>query len=140
MPWASGEETGQLRAATSSEPNPAPVNKQKIESVKINSRATDIAEDVDRIGRSFPLLREGLTIKIFKNRSPRKLHVFLGLHFECKFSSKVVIESALSTFLVFFYDWLNCAHALFLHIKSTLSSYRMVDQTEFFQCGSKTQA
>ena len=64
MPWASGEEAGQPRAGTSSEPNPAPVNMQKIESVKINSRATGIAEDVDRIGCSFPLLWEGLTNKI----------------------------------------------------------------------------
>jgi hypothetical protein len=79
MPWASGEETGQPRAGIPSEPNPAIVDKKKIESIKINSRATGIAEDVDRIAYSFPLFREGLNNKI-RNRSPLKLDVSLGLH------------------------------------------------------------
>jgi hypothetical protein len=65
MPWASGEETGQPLAGTSSEPNPAPADKQKIESVKINSRATVIAEDIDRIGCSFPLSRYQLYLPSF---------------------------------------------------------------------------
>jgi hypothetical protein len=66
MPWASGEETGHPLTGTSSDPNPAPVDRQKIEIVIINSRATVIAEDIDRIARSFPLLREGLTNQVLR--------------------------------------------------------------------------
>lgn len=100
MPWASGEETGQSRAVTSIAPNPAPVDKQKIASVKINSRATVIAENVDRIGCAFHLLTEGLTNKILTNRLPLKLHVLL-VPLRVQIFEKVVIDSALSTFLVF---------------------------------------
>ena len=141
MPWVSGEDTGQPRAGTSSEPNPAPVDKQKIESVKINSRATGIDEDVDRIGCAFPLLKEGLTIR-FSGNAYHWDYVFFFFHFERKFPRKSLSSQLYlpSLFFVFFYDWLNRTHALFHHIKSTLSPYRMVDQTEFFQCGSKTQA
>jgi hypothetical protein len=64
IPWASGEETGQPKAGTSSEPNPTPVDKHKIESMKINSRAAGIAGKVDRIARTFPLLREELADKV----------------------------------------------------------------------------
>jgi hypothetical protein len=56
MPWVSGEETGHPLTGTSSDPNPAPVDRQEIEIVKINSRATVIAEDIDRIGCSQRLI------------------------------------------------------------------------------------